>query len=247
MPTDSRGNHRAQHVLAMDTSTMVGSVALLTDGEVRAELGASVQARHGEVLLPHVERVLALAGVEFREVGLLAVGLGPGSFTGVRIGVATAKGLALSGGTPLVGVVSLRALARGLSAAGALAVPVVDAHKGEVYAAVYRVGARGIEEELLAPFHSAPEDAMRVLRDVVGDRDVVLCGDGCRKYDDVVRSAFGEGSIAPRAYDVPRATMIALEAITHHAMHGASHLATLEPLYVRPSDAKLPKGALPTE
>jgi len=235
------------HVLAIDTSTMVGSVAVLSDGELRAELAASVQARHGEVLLPHVERVLGLAGVQFREVGLLAVGLGPGSFTGVRIGVATAKGLALSGGTPLVGVVSLRALARGLSAAPALAVPVVDAHKGEVYAAVYHVGPQGITEELMAPFHSAPEDAMRTVRDVVGDRDVVLCGDGCRKYDDVVRRAFGEHVIAPRAYDAPRASMIALEAITHHALHGASDLATLEPLYVRPSDAKLPKRALRTE
>lgn len=233
------------HVLAMDTSTLVGSVALLSDGAVRAELAASVRARHGEVLLPHIERVLELSGLQFREVGLVAVGLGPGSFTGLRIGVATAKGLALAGGTPLVGVVSLRALARGLGAAPALAVPVVDAHKGEVYAAVYRLGADGIEEEVLAPFHATPPEAARTLRDALGDREAVVCGDGWRKHADAMRDVLdARVVVAPPVYDAPRATMIALEAITEHARHGASDLATVEPLYVRPSDAKLPKRPL---
>lgn len=236
------------HVLAMDTSTLVGSVAVLTDGAVRAELSASVRARHGEVLLPHVERALALSGVEFREVGLIAVGLGPGSFTGVRIGVATAKGLCLSGGQPLVGIVSPRALARGLGVAPSLAVPVVDAHKGEVYAAVYRLGPGGIDEEVLAPFHATPVEAAWTLRDALGDRQPVVCGDGWRKYHDVMHDVLDPKPIvAPPAYDAPRATMIALEAITHHALHGASDLASVEPLYVRPSDAKLPKRPLRTD
>lgn len=232
------------HVLAIDSSTATGSVAVVSGGRTLAALSASVQARHGEVLLPYIEQVLSLCGLQFREVGLIAVGLGPGSFTGVRIGLATAKGLALSGGIPLVGVVSLRALARGLGPAPALAVPLVDAHRGEVYGAVYRLGPDGIDGELLAPFHAPPAEALRTLADVIGDGAPVICGDGARRYADVVRDVLGRRAVvASPAYDTPRATMIALEAITQHTLHGASDLASIEPMYVRPSDAKLPKGS----
>src|SRR4051812_2977434 len=118
--------------LALDTSTYVGSVSVTRGGELLAEWSAFVRASHGETLLPHVEQALTLAGVHLREVELLAVGIGPGSFTGVRIGVATAKGLALSLQKPLVGVTSLRTLAAGMPAGGGLLVPLLDAHKGEV-------------------------------------------------------------------------------------------------------------------
>src|SRR3954447_24654475 len=128
-------------ILALDTSTYLGTVAVVQHGELPAEWSALVRASHGETLLPHVERALELSRLTLAELDLIAVGIGPGSFTGVRIGVATAKGLALAEQKPIVGVTSLRALARGLGVGAGLRVPVVDAHKGEVYTAAYELDA----------------------------------------------------------------------------------------------------------
>lgn len=234
-------------VLAVDTSTYVGSVAVVADGAVLSEISAFVRAKHGEVLLPHVDRALELAGIAGKDLDLLAVGIGPGSFTGTRIGVATMKGLALGLELPLVGVSSLRVLARGLSAGDAIAVALVDAHKGELFAAAYRLEAGAVRDELVAPCHAAPDDAVRIVRDAIGEATPLVCGDGLRKHAEVARAHLGSFIEAPPAYDTPRACLLALEATEHFARVGASDLATLEPLYVRPSDAKLPNRPLRVE
>lgn len=225
---------RRVRVLAMDTSTDLGSVAVVIDGALAAELGAKVRARHGETLLPLIGAALDHAGLAREDVELIAVGVGPGSFTGTRIGLATAKGLALALDRPLVGVSSLRAIAR--AAPGAWVVPVVDAHKGEVYAAAYeRAGASLVER--LAPFHAVPSDALATLRAVVPPTGVVACGSGLRRYPDAVDPAL---ELLPPLFDAPRAAILALEAEERFAAHGPDDRAALEPLYVRGADAVLP-------
>lgn len=225
---------RPVRVLAMDTSTELGSVAVLIDGALAAEVGARVRARHGETLLPLVRGALDRAGLAVADVDLIAVGIGPGSFTGTRVGVATAKGLAVALDRPLVGVVSLAAIARG--APGAWVVPVVDAHKGEVYVAAYeRVGAA--LEERMAPFHAPPAEAFEALRARVPREGAVLCGSGLRRYPEHVDPAL---TVLPPLFDSPRAAIVALEAEERFRAAGADDRATLEPLYVRPSDAVLP-------
>lgn len=226
-------------ILALDTSTLVGTVAVLADGELRAEWSASVRASHGETLLPRLARTLEEAGLALADVDLFAVGIGPGSFTGVRIGVATAKGLALAEQKPLVGVTSLRVLARGMP--GALRAIAVDAHKGEVYCALYALGDDGVLHERVAPFHAPPERAARALREAAEDARVVIAGNGIARYGEALMSPLGPHfSRAPSYCDVPRAACLAHEAEVAFAQHGPSDLARLEPLYVRPSDAKLP-------
>jgi tRNA threonylcarbamoyladenosine biosynthesis protein TsaB len=228
-------------VLALDTSTFLGTVAVLRDGTLLSELSASVRASHGETLLPHVERALTLAGVSLGQVDLLAVGIGPGSFTGVRIGVATAKGLALAEGKPLVGVTSLRALARGIGPGSGLAVPLLDAHKGEVYAAAYALGGQGELLEVVAPFHAEPAVAAGRLRLAAGDQTLWLAGDGLDRHGSALLDPLGERVVrAPRFSDVPRAACLAHEGELMFMRTGPSDLARLEPMYLRPSDAKLP-------
>ncbi|MFT3923086.1 MAG: tRNA (adenosine(37)-N6)-threonylcarbamoyltransferase complex dimerization subunit type 1 TsaB [Myxococcales bacterium] len=230
-------------VLALDTSTFLGTVAVLRDGSLLAELSASVRASHGETLLPHVERVLTHAGVKLAELDLLAVGIGPGSFTGVRIGVATAKGLALAEQKPLVGVTSLRTLARGMGHGVGLAVPVLDAHKGEVYCAAYARDEHADLVEVVAPFHALPADAAQYLRAAVPEERLWLAGDGLDRYGDALLAPLGKlVQRSPRFCDVPRAACLAHEAALLFERAGAPELATLEPLYLRPSDAKLPGG-----
>lgn len=222
-------------VLAIDTSTELGSVAVVVDGEVCAEIAARVRARHGETLLPLVAQALDAAKIARGELDRLAVGLGPGSFTGTRIGVATAKGLAVALDRPIVGVSSLRALAR--AAPGRFVVPVVDAHKGEVYLAVYEREGDGLRERL-APLHAMPDAALECARAVLPDAaEVVVCGSGARRYPEVVTSRLSRATVLSPIWDVPRAAIIALEASERET---EDDRAELEPLYVRPSDAVLP-------
>ncbi|AKF04340.1 tRNA (adenosine(37)-N6)-threonylcarbamoyltransferase complex dimerization subunit type 1 TsaB [Sandaracinus amylolyticus] len=229
--------------LAIDTSGDLGVVAITDGGEVRVEMHTRVRSRHGETLLPTIERALALAELDVAAIDLLAVGLGPGSFTGVRIGVSTVKGLALARGTPVVGVRTTRVIARGLF--GALRVPVIDAHKGEVFVAVYEADARGALTTRLDETHGPPEVAARAIRDAIGDvladsRTPVLAGGGLAVYGDRVSAVLGPLITAPRALDVPRGALLALEAEEALAARGPDDLASLEPLYVRASDAVLP-------
>lgn len=222
------------NVLALDTSTELGSVAVLGEGELRSEISARVRARHGETLLPLIEEALRLAKMERGAISLLAVGLGPGSFTGTRVGVATAKGLAVALGAPMVGVVSLRAMARG--APGRLIVSAADAHKGEVYAALYARTAAGLEERV-APFHAPPEEALTRLGAL--EPDAVACGSALRRYPERFAAPLSAAALDP-AFDAPRGALIALEGLARFERQGGDDASALEPLYVRPSDAELP-------
>lgn len=226
--------------LALDTSSLVGTVAVLDAGALRAEWSASVRASHGETLLPELARTLKQAELTLAEIDLFAVGLGPGSFTGVRIGVATAKGLALAEQKPIVGVTSLRVVARGMPSEPLRAVA-VDAHKGEVYCAMYALAADGELGEVLAPFHAPPAQAAARLLAAAGEARFGLAGSGIARYGEDLTGPLGaRAQRMPQYCDVPRAACLAHEAERAYARHGASDLARLEPLYVRPSDAKLP-------
>jgi tRNA threonylcarbamoyladenosine biosynthesis protein TsaB len=170
------------------------------------------------------------------------VGLGPGSFTGVRIGVATAKGLALAQQKPIVGVSSLRMLARGFTSGPGLCAPLLDAHKGEVYAALYGHDAQGELSERLAPCNAPPAEAARRLLAAAQGAPLALAGNGLARYQSELFSLLGAQALrAPRFCDAPRAACLAHEAALKLVAHGPDDLATLAPLYLRESDAKLPK------
>jgi tRNA threonylcarbamoyladenosine biosynthesis protein TsaB len=232
--------------LAVDTSTDVASVAVVDGGDLRAELSLGGRARHGEALLDWIRLALDTAELELGDLDLLAVGLGPGSFTGLRVGLGTIKGLALARALPVVGVGSLRVLARGLGVGGdAVAAPLVDAQRGEVFTAAYALPEAGAVSEVLAPLHAEPAEAARRLREAVPGATLALCGTGVRRYRDVLEQELGAGTvIAAPVWDVPRAAILALEAEARLASKGPSNLAMLEPMYLRPSDAQLPERTL---
>ena len=193
-----------------------------------------MRARHGETVFRLFDDVLERADLQKNEIELIACGLGPGSFTGTRVGVSAAKGLSLALDIPIVGVSSLRCMAR--AAPGQWLAPTVDAHKGEVFVAVYRRGPDGLEQHL-APSHGPPLEMMQRLRRFP---PLQIFGSGARRYHEVLPA------VLPPLYDVPRAAFVALEALEQLAGVGASDRVTLEPVYVRPSDAKLPGGLTPT-
>jgi tRNA threonylcarbamoyladenosine biosynthesis protein TsaB len=192
-------------VLGLETATSYGSVALVGPEGLLAEATALVPMRHLEWLIPAIDRVLADAGVSRTQVEGLAVSQGPGAFTGLRIGIATATAWARASGVPVVGISTLEALAAAAGASG-LVVPVLDAKRGEVAAAVFRREdghhlTRVHEDTVLPP------EALRGI--VPGGEPVLLVGDGLARWPDVIRQAVPGGHLAPPPLWVPRAAVTA--------------------------------------
>lgn len=225
-------------VLALDTSTHVASIALVRDGIVLAERESQVRAQHGESLLPMMESCFAEASVTLSDIGLIAVGTGPGSFTGLRIALATVKGLWLAKRIPVVGVSSLRALASGVAEKGARVVTLFDAFKGEVFAAVYERTTQGLLHESLEPICATPANASAEIARVLGSSTAFWVGDGTRKFHDAFVDAIGPSFVSVDvSLDSPRARYVAIEGLARFSTHGADDAGALEPVYVRPVEA----------
>ncbi len=127
-------------ILAVDTTTLHGSVALLENSILLAEVSCMASLTHSERLMPAIDLILGQQGLTIRDVGAFAVAAGPGSFTGIRIGLSTIKSFALATGNPIVSVSTLEALALKLKLPqNRLLCPLLDARKGEVYAALFEV------------------------------------------------------------------------------------------------------------
>jgi len=216
---------------ALDTSTALGSVALFDDGDLVAEETKRVSNAHGESLLPMMDALFTRVGWKPRDVGRWAVGIGPGSFTGVRIGVGTVKGIVIATGAEVVGVTSLDALAFGLAPdEGVACVSVLFAMKGELFV---QATLRG--EVLLAPINVRIEEAPALLATLRCDR-MVLAGEGALLLD---ASAIGARCEihAEAPHDVPRASSIGRIA----KGRAADDALLLEPMYVRAPDITSPR------
>jgi len=182
-------------VLGLECATSCQSVALVEEGRLVAEASYRAERARGGRLLPMVDEVLRKAGIAARDLDAVAVSVGPGSFTGVRVGVATAKGLALGTGAMLVGLSTLEVLAEGYHPIAPEADPdlticaVLDAYRGEVYSAVFRRCASRSSETLdrLSADAVLPPEA--VAASVEGP--VHLIGNGVTRYRERLQLAFG--------------------------------------------------------
>jgi tRNA threonylcarbamoyladenosine biosynthesis protein TsaB len=217
---------------AIDTSTALGSVALFEDGSLVAEDAQRVSNAHGESLLPMVSALFDRVGWRPGDVGRWGVGIGPGSFTGVRIAVATAKGIAIATGAELVGVTSLDAVAFGIEACeGEAVASVLDAMKGELFLQV-RLGGRLV----VAPESVSVASATARLAEVACAR-MTIAGESGAMIDlsalpfEVVRR-----SAPPN--DAPRAVSVGLLALSRPP----DDADAVEPLYVRAPDITRPKS-----
>ncbi len=231
-------------LLAVETSTLTGAVALLEGAVVVAESRLNIAVTHGERLLVAVDGILAAARWRLADLEGLAVAIGPGSFTGLRIGVSTVKSLAFSPGKPVVGVPTLDALAWTLPFAAHPVCPLLDAKKGEVYTALYRT-RRGCLERLSAyraldPSVLAAELAGGSAGDP-GDGDpVIFVGDGAASFESLLASALGARALfAPPGHRLPSAVSVGDLARAALDRGEGVDPAALVPLYVRRSEAEL--------
>ena len=241
-------------LLALDTSTLIPSVAVVT-GDVAAHVHPSADAApspsssparvscHSDNLLGMIDEALEDAGISLADVDGVAIGVGPGSFTGLRIGMATAKGLAFATGKPLWGVSSLAALALELvqvTTAGddALYVPVLDARRNEVFAGFYRAAGRGVQAVATECVLSPSKLASHVAEIAQPGQRIVIGGDAGELYAEPLAAA---GELVPGIH-TPLATHIA--TLCAGVEQRDDILIAGAPVYIRPSEAeiKFPKG-----
>lgn len=211
-------------VLALTTSTPRASVALVEDDRVLVKLERDDPRSHAEQLFALIDRALQSAGRARSEIDLVACDVGPGSFTGVRIAVASAKGVAVGLGVPLAGVVSLEAMAaeaRSACAPHELVASAIDAKKGELYLAVHDG-----ENVLLPPEHLAREAVASRLREIISDRAFAFVADDSA-FDDLAPGAAHTLTLHPGAEWIGRIA----------ARRGGVDPQEIVPLYVRAPDA----------
>ena len=221
-------------VLGIETSTKQGGVAIIGADRVVCETVLNVEVTHSERLLPAVDRALDEARTTLEGLGGIAVSIGPGSFTGLRIGLSTAKGLAYATGLPLVGVPTLEAMAWTLPAARWQVCPVLDARKQEVYAALFRhepEGLRRVTEDAALP----PEDLCRLIRN-----PTLFLGDGADAYGALFRERLGDKMLLPPLASRGARPACVAELGRRRLLRGErDEPDSLVPRYLRPSEAEL--------
>jgi len=219
-------------VLALDTTTSSGSCALARDGRVVCEQVDNAPNAHAERLPGDLMSLLDRANIRLADIDIFAVATGPGSFTGLRIGIATMQGLAFAEGKPLIGVSGFEALVR-IAGTHERVATWVDAWRGEVFAALYENG-----REVTAPVVGRPEVLLESLR----GRSTLFIGDGAYAHADMIRRVLGESARIAEPAAPPLAGTMAIFAgelsfSGEHAPHA------IRPLYIRRTDAELARDA----
>lgn len=219
-------------VLALDTTTKSGSIAVVDDKVVRVERPGDPEVTHGQRLPAELTNVLEQAGVGINDIDLFAVAAGPGSFTGLRVGIATIQGLAMARGKRVVAVSALEALARAGTNAEHTIAAWMDAQRGEVFAALYAPDGRDL---LIPPVSAPPRAVLDTWAGSAHGSPTMFIGDGAIRHREILGQEIGSQVhiIAP-----PRlAGLIGQIAVENPGRADLPH--AIVPIYIRKSDAEL--------
>lgn len=220
-------------ILALETSTMLGGVAIADEKGLIAETRLNVKSTHSERLMATIDEQLRQSDMALKDIDVFAVASGPGSFTGLRIGLSTAKGLCFATGKPLIMVPTLEAFARSFPFSKYPVCVMLDARRGEVYAAVFQWDGGFIK--LLDEVSTAPED---LFRDV--DSPVILAGEGAVVYRERLLAVLGERALfAPAEMMVPSPANVAMLGLEKALQGEFTDVSSAEPFYIRKSEAEV--------
>ena len=221
-------------ILAIDTATKIGSVALYEDKTgIIGEINLYVKVNHSNVIMKAVDSLFDLSGYTIKDVDKIAVTTGPGSFTGIRIGVAIAKGLAYSLKKPIIGINELDVLAETGEEREGLIVPLIDARKERVYYSQYKY-----ENRKLVRKEEYKDGELRDILEKLKGEKVAFIGDGAIVNQELIKEIMGEDNIVfSKVNSIPRAAMAAQMALHHED----DKIYTLEPFYLNKSQAEREK------
>lgn len=222
------------NILAIDTSTKAGSLALTCNGRIISETMLNVEVTHSETLLPTIKNMLKDAAISLGDIGLFALTLGPGSFTGIRIGVSTIKGFAFALEKPIAGVSTIEAMAHNFADSPLTITPVLDARRGEFYTADFRWN-NFVLERLSEDRAVSPETFTNTNRD-----KTIFVGDGLSKLGTHLKERFGDMAIlAPLSDSCLRGSVIASLALKKYDKGETLDPASFTPTYLRRSEAEI--------
>lgn len=231
-------------ILAVETSTFTGSVALVeasveggTSPSLRVigETTLQVSETHSSRLMPTIDRLLRETSLPMQKVQGIALGLGPGSFTGLRIAVSTVKGLAFALQVPVVGAPTLDVLANNIRYASTQVCPVLDARKKEVYAALFRGDGQGHLRKVSEDWVLSPEDLCSRISGTT-----ILLGNGTEVYGEIFKKRLGPRALfAPPELSFPRAVQVARLCLPGFQRGETLDLFAFTPIYIRRSEAEI--------
>ena len=222
------------YILGIETATRTGGVAIVSEDGVLAEYTLNIEVTHSERLMSTVDRVFKDTGLRMASIDGFGVSIGPGSFTGLRIGLSTVKGLAFTTGKPVAAVPTLKALAWNTPHARYPVCPLLDARKKEVYAALYRYDGGELVQDLPETVLPLAELAERVAG------ELLFTGEGARLFaGDIERLFAGRAHFAPRSATVPSAASIAEIALDMISVGRQTGPDGLSPMYIRRPEAEL--------
>ena len=222
-------------VIGIETSTPQTSVAIGTEAEIVAKASVAGRSRQ-EAVTPTLQQLLSWSDVDLRQVGGIAVGIGPGLFTGLRVGVQTAKTLAQVLHVPIVGISSLDALAYAVRHTQRRIASVVDARRGEVFFAVYRAVPGGVVRES-GPTVASPDHLVAELEAVPGE--VLAVGNGAMLYRHELEALGSRVEVGSSVLAHPEAAILVELAVPRFLREEHDRLVDVVPLYLRRSDAEI--------
>ena len=237
-------------ILGIDSSGLVASVAVAEDGVLLGEYTTNYKKTHSQTLLPMLDELKKMIELDLNTLDAIAISSGPGSFTGLRIGSATAKGLGLALKKPLVEVPTLEGLAYNLCTSKALVCPIMDARRNQVYTGVYEFSEKPFDAsegeltyDLKVVLSQRAVDVRDLLQELERlDRQVIFLGDGVAVYCDLIRRECSVPfAFAPAHLNAQRAGSVAALAMQYYAQGKTVSAAAHQPEYLRKSQAEREK------
>ena len=228
-------------VLAIDSSGLTATVGIVEDTQTIAEYTVNYKKTHSQTLLPMIDEMTRMVDLDLSTLDAIAVAGGPGSFTGLRIGSATAKGLGLALNKPIISVPTLEGIACNFYGTDAIICPMMDARRQQVYTGIYHFAGGTEFEELVAQEAGPVEDIIKKCNELgqkLG-KPVIFLGDGVPVYKDIIEELCNaEYSYAPAHLSRQRAGAVAIRAMKLYEEGKAEPASDHAPIYLRKSQAE---------
>lgn len=227
---------RIMKILGIDSSGLVASAAIADEKNIIAEFTVNNKQTHSQTLLPMIEKVVDMSGIELEQIDAIAIAAGPGSFTGLRIGSATAKGIGLALKKPVVSVPTLEGLAYRVSVFDGIICPIMDARRNQVYTGIYKMDKGNLvclSEQKAVDIHEIMEELEKY------DEKVIFLGDGVEVQRETIEKEFKkEYCFAPIHLSKQSAAAVAVLGDIYFNQGKAENAAEHKPIYLRKSQAE---------
>ena len=222
-------------ILAIDTSTVVASVCIIEDEKILGEININYKQNHSTIIMPLIDELLAKLDLDIQDIDCFAVAKGPGSFTGLRIGVATIKAMAQASNNPIVAISTLEAMAYNIFDTSRYIVPIIDAKSERIFSGIYKFE----EDKLEVVLEDSPLTILELIEYIESnDINPIFLGDGATVYKDLLSSKFSRECFAPSNLNIQKASSLASLAIDYFKAGKVISYRELEIEYLRKPQAQ---------